>query len=185
MNLSKCFPATYIMISILTVITVIPVAFSLRLGSLQRDTDVIDTSNCTWSNWTVCGLKKGSYSQCESTRSLELAQNQTEIGPQVIPCMGQAGSVESKPCNDGNCPLWNVGNWSDCSNTCNTTMADIWSGMQVRHISCSDPTGWYYANKVCVNIRGQEPLAEQACPCSHKTEEVDPYGGQWTKVPVR
>ena len=158
---------------------------ALRLGSLQRDTDIIDTSNCTWTGWSICGLKRGSYSECESTRTFELSENQTATGSNVAPCMNQAGTLESKPCTDGNCPTWDVGNWTDCSNTCNTTMADIWSGMQVRHVSCSDPTGWYYASKVCVNIRGQQPLTEQACPCSHQTEPVDPYGGKWDHVPVR
>jgi hypothetical protein len=170
---------------ILIWIVLLQCANSLRLGSLQRDTDIVDTSNCTWTSWSVCGLKRGSYSECESIRTLDLAANQTAVGSEIIPCMSQAGSVETKPCNDGNCPAWNVGNWTDCSNTCNTTMADIWSAMQVRQVSCSDNGGWFYSNKVCVNIRGQQPLTEQACPCSHQTETVDPYGGKWTQVSLR
>ena len=171
--------------ALLWVSSFVHLAAALRLGSLQRDSDFIDTSNCTWTDWSTCGLKRGSYSECETTRSLELSANQTSVGPNIVACMNQAGTVESKPCNDGNCPTWNVGNWTDCSNTCNTTMADIWSAMQVRQVSCADLNGWYYSSKVCVNIRGQQPLTEQVCPCSHQTEPVDPYGGKWDHVPLR
>ena len=156
-----------------------------RISSISPHGGYVDTSNCTWSEWSECGLKPGTYTSCESSRTLELAEDQKLKSPYVIPCFEQAGSIESKPCQDGNCPSWRVGNWSDCSNTCNvTTKAEVWAAMQVRDIQCADARGWFYEEKVCVSIRGQKPMTDKACPCSHQTTEAQPYQLSWNTVGV-
>jgi hypothetical protein len=157
---------------------------ALRLGSLSRDVDYVDSSNCTYTEWSECALKPGSYSECESSRIFDLAANQTLVDPKIVPCNHNAGLVESRTCRDGRCPDWQVGNWSDCANTCNVTQADIWSAMQVRDVNCTDSSGWYYASKVCVNVRGPKPLSEQFCPCSHQTQPKPLYPADWSTVGV-
>jgi len=158
---------------------------ALNLGSLYRDVDYVDTSNCTWSGWTTCSLKQGTYTGCETTRTLELAQDQKSKEKSVIPCYHQTGSVESKPCTDGNCPNWRIGNWSDCNNTCNSTKSqEVWSALQVRSVQCGDVSGWFYDEKVCTSIRGQKPMIDQPCPCSHEAPNSAPYPLNWNTVGV-
>jgi hypothetical protein len=181
-NISIAF---YYMLYVVIGIVLIESIKSERIVSLEPDANYIDTSKCTWTEWSVCSLKPGVFTACESSRSFDLAPDQTSGSSAIVPCYHQAGSIESKPCQDGNCPNWIVGNWSDCSNTCSfTTNAEVWSAMQVREVQCGDARGWFYDEKVCLSIRGQKPMTSKACACSHQTTDVQPYRVSWNTVEV-
>lgn len=153
----------------------------LRLNSGMRDIDLVDISNCTWTEWSVCSL--ASQSRCARSRTLDLlpAANQTMLSNTTVPCSGQAGRVDSVDCVDGLCPSWQVGNWSDCSNTCNSTLS-AWAGYQVRNVDCTDTSGVFYRREVCESVRGAIPISEQACPCSHTIPEFNPYKPLYTPI---
>ena len=149
----------------------------IRLENAFAQIGLQDTSNCTWSNFTECALE--TKTRCSRYRTLDVLplESQAVDLPGKVPCSGQAGQRETESCTDGLCPSWVVGNWTDCSNTCNQTLAP-WVGIQSRDVTCEDVSGVFYTNEVCVKLYGValEPSTEQPCECSHQVPSPDPYG---------
>jgi hypothetical protein len=152
-------------------------------SELMPDT-IVDTSNCTWSSWTVCSTE--SVYRCSRSKTFELLplQNQTDNIASKQLCHGNAGRVDTETCYDGLCPKWVPGNWTDCSPTCNTTQLPPWEGYQTRTLVCQDSDGVFYQSAVCENIYGlsAKPLSEQPCACSHQAVNFDPYGNKFEPV---
>jgi hypothetical protein len=169
----------------IALVTLLPICYSFRSTVDHRDISIIDSSNCTWTDWSECKLE--SDSRCTRTRTLQVLplDNQRDEVPGKTPCSGQGGSIESSGCNDGLCPNWQVGNWTDCSSTCNTTLRP-WEGFQRRDVLCQDISGVLYRADVCENLYGVtlKPEEEKPCECSHKLKPFDPYAVNYTPVGV-
>ena len=173
------------MIFFVTISAFIATCIAYRNSMQHVDISVIDSSNCTWTSWTECKLE--SDTRCARTRLLEVLplDAQDTEKPDKIPCNGQAGTVESSGCTDGMCPKWIVGDWTDCSGTCNSTMRP-WEGLQRRDLVCQDDSGILYRTDVCVNLYGVtvKPEEERPCECSHKLKPFDPYAVNYKPVDV-
>jgi hypothetical protein len=153
------------------------VSNGLRLHSQVWQIGFQDTSNCTWSNFTQCALE--TKTRCAKYKTLELVpiDNQTDdnyFGK--IPCHGQAGQRQYETCSDELCPAWVVGNWTDCSMTCNQTLPP-WQGIHSRDVTCVDSAGVSYTRDVCQQLYGSalSPPAEEPCECSHQPPTASPY----------
>lgn len=142
-----------------------------------------DISNCTWTNFTECALE--SQFRCSRFKTLEVVpiQNQTDEFDGKIPCNGQAGRKDYETCSDGLCPAWMVGNWTDCSSTCNQTRAP-WEGIQSRDVTCIDASGILYSRDVCQKLYGVAlaPASERPCECSHMPPPPKPYSVRYVAV---
>ena len=160
----------------LVLVSFLGVVSGLHLKHRGISIDVTDTSNCTWSEWSDCRLE--SQSRCARVRTLELLPlaNQTLSLPNKVPCYGRAGSEDSVDCDNGFCPVWSIGNWTDCSSTCGSQLPP-WEGHQIRDVSCKDSAGILYSAEVCSSVRGiaSVPINDQPCPCSHTAPRIDPY----------
>ena len=156
-----------------------------RIADRPGDISIVDTSNCTWTDWSECKLD--STTRCTRARTLEVLsfERQTLDVVGKISCHGRAGDMESQGCQDGLCPNWSIGNWTDCSGTCNSTLPP-WEGYQRREVSCLDPAGVYYRTDVCENLYGvtMKPELERPCECSHKLKPYDPYTPTYRPVEV-
>ena len=157
----------------------------LRSRLSLSDISVSDTSNCTWTAWSECKLE--SDTRCARTRILEVLplDKQLEDVAGKIPCNKNAGNVETAGCSDGLCPSWKIGEWTDCSGTCNSTMRP-WEGYQRRDVTCEDISGVLYRADVCANLNGKDhtPEEERPCECSHKLKPYEPYAPRYTPVGV-
>lgn len=158
---------------------------SFQVKLVEGAIDFEDTSNCTWSGWSSCSLY--SETRCARTRSFDLLP----IDNQTLPldgkemCRGQAGRVDSADCDDGLCPTWNIGNWTDCSGTCSMQLPP-WAGYQTRPVACIDSSGLLYRKEVCKKVwgLGTVPLEEQTCECSHRVPPYDPYASRYGPVTI-
>lgn len=160
-------------------------ASALRLKGRLSDIGTVDSSNCTWTEWSECKVE--SDSRCARERIFEPLsfENQSADITGKVPCFSQAGQVELETCQGGRCPVWSMGNWTDCSATCNTTMKP-WEGFQRREVECVDASGILYRSDICANVYGvsSRPDQERACECSHKLQVYNPYATAYRSVDV-
>lgn len=167
----------------MVVIPQVALSWAFRLQSTHGAIDFQDSSNCTWSEWSACKLE--SEYRCAKTRTLGVLPFEDQLSelPKKVFCHGQAGQVESETCSEGLCPQWNVGNWTDCSSTCNSTMQP-WEGFQNREVECLDSNKVMYKSEVCEKLYGlaRRPEVERPCECSHKVKPFDPYVGTYNPV---
>jgi hypothetical protein len=166
--------------------TMIPaLTLGLRSRNLLENLDIADSSNCTWTAWSECKLE--SDTRCARVRTLEVLplEKQAKDISGKIACHGNAGTVETKTCTDGLCPKWNIGNWTDCSGTCNATMRP-WEGYQRRDITCEDVAGILYRESVCRNVHGKDtmPEEERPCECSHKLKPLELFVPKYRPIDV-
>ena len=157
---------------------------AMRLSSNQQSIDFQDTSNCTWTDWSVCSLV--SDSRCASSRTLQVLpfESQTLDLPNSLPCSGNAGHTEQETCTGGLCPTWTVGNWTECSGNCESKQP--WEDYQNRNVKCADSDGVLYRFDVCGKLYGlaQTPATEQPCACSHQVSISNPYQSPFSHVSI-
>ena len=184
-RISSVKPCTHKMYAFILVASLASSGFAMRIILLDTSIDFRDTSNCTLSAWSVCSLE--TEGRCSRQRTLMVLpyENQTMVGPTIQACHGQGGHVESESCRDGLCPQWRIGEWSDCSGTCKSTLPP-WQGYQRRSVECMDSAEVLYREAVCENLYGiaLKPIDEQACECSHKVKPFDPYANTYQPVDV-
>ncbi len=180
---SKCSIIFIPMIRLGLLSSFVCLSHGLRIGSTVGDISPLDSSNCTWSGWGECELE--SPTRCTKSRTFDVVplEKQSEEFAGKEKCNGQGGNTQIESCSDGLCPHWSTGNWTDCSNTCNSTMRP-WQGFQRRDVVCVDATEVLYRTEVCETLYGinMKPESEQACECSHKLKPYDAYATTYRPV---
>ncbi|WAR18812.1 CADN-like protein [Mya arenaria] len=127
---------------------------SCALCIVMQEVNNLDGEFSLWSSWGSCTVTCGDGTQFKSRTC-------TYPEPQYggLDCVGD--STESRPCNDGLCPvdgsftLWN--SWGACSMTCG-------DGAQSRSRTCTDPEP-RYGGLGCVGESAEsQPCNDGPCP---------------------
>nr|XP_028563923.1 A disintegrin and metalloproteinase with thrombospondin motifs 8 [Podarcis muralis] len=106
------------------------------------------TSQWVLGDWSECSKSCGSGWQRRAVECLDVE------GQASSACNKSLKPEDIKPCSDFPCPIWQMGPWSPCSQTCG-------EGMRTRSALCVDYTGKPIASEKCGSPR--PPAATTAC----------------------
>ncbi|XP_078678214.1 A disintegrin and metalloproteinase with thrombospondin motifs 9-like isoform X2 [Branchiostoma floridae x Branchiostoma belcheri] len=117
--------------------------------------------------------RKGPWGGCSSTCAGGWKRRAVECqdgnGHPSSNCNDATRPSEMAPCNAGPCPIWNYGQWGQCSVSCG-------SGVQTRLVHCQLPNGQILSDHGCEVL--DKPPDKQ--PCSH---HPCPRPARWNRGP--
>ncbi|GFX43283.1 a disintegrin and metalloproteinase with thrombospondin motifs 9 [Trichonephila clavipes] len=125
--------------------------------------------NSSWiySDWSECSVSCGVGTQ-QRTYECRSAGNVKQLDEQCDP----STKVISKVCDQGPCPRWMVGNWTECSVTCGT-------GVKQRPFWCQHEDK-YVDRRYCEN--DNIPISKDVCKPGDCFEWIV---GPWEQCPVK
>ncbi|XP_033220968.1 protein madd-4 [Belonocnema kinseyi] len=124
-----------------------------------------NTHSCTtkWiaNEWSKCSATCGGGSRTRSVFCTEENGNETTKLPDYK-CSATHKPRYQETCNAFSCPMWETGQWSDCSVSCGT-------GMRTRLVECRDGNGRF--SEDCDSE--ERPRGEQECKASRLCSSYD------------
>ncbi|XP_015176924.1 PREDICTED: A disintegrin and metalloproteinase with thrombospondin motifs 9 isoform X2 [Polistes dominula] len=111
----------------------------------------------------------GSFGKCSQpcnggfkTRTVKCISMETNMYVNENLCNPDDKPNNTIPCNDHLCPIWNTGDWSECSVKCG-------NGIQRRQVRCQSPRGGVLNDKECSSVRRPKPKDTKKCHQSCRT----------------
>ncbi|KYO47658.1 A disintegrin and metalloproteinase with thrombospondin motifs 4 [Alligator mississippiensis] len=134
-----------------------------------------------WSHPSVSGYqwRTGPWGTCSSTCARGFHHRvvvcQDEDGRSARYCDEATKPPESRHCDSGPCPLWNYGNWGECTQTCG-------DGIKTRLVICQLPNGQMLSDQNCELLDKPPHIAQcnvHSCP-----GDVSWHRGPWKSCSV-
>nr|XP_033773405.1 A disintegrin and metalloproteinase with thrombospondin motifs 8 [Geotrypetes seraphini] len=124
------------------------VTFSKQKSKEKKSANIIKpivTSQWVLGDWSACSKSCGSGWQRRTVECRDME------GKASVACTRELKPEDIKPCGDLPCPLWQMGSWSPCSQTCG-------SGLQTQSPLCIDYTGKTIEPEKCSLSKQPQPV---------------------------
>ncbi|XP_030077252.1 A disintegrin and metalloproteinase with thrombospondin motifs 8 [Microcaecilia unicolor] len=124
------------------------VTFSKQKSKEKKSANVIKpmvTSQWVLGDWSACSKSCGSGWQRRTVECRDVE------GKASVACTRELKPEDIKPCGDLPCPLWQMGSWSPCSQTCG-------SGLQTQSPLCIDYAGKTIEPEKCNLSKKPQPV---------------------------